>query len=77
MMFGALNIIFDVLSYVVPALIILVAFKLVAAMTKGYKNFLDAVHIVFSSWKSFAFFIIIVGVMIFFWYEIKGIFGMV
>lgn len=72
---GVLNWIFSILSYIVPALIVFVAFKFVAAATKGYRGFLDAVHIVFSSWKSFVMFVIVIGVMIFFWYEIKGIFG--
>jgi hypothetical protein len=63
------------LNVLAPVALVIVAIMFVAAMTRGYRGLIIGIKDILGSKYSFLFFIIVFGVMIYFWLEFKRYIG--
>jgi type II secretory pathway component PulF len=67
----------DWLNFLAPATLVIIAVIITAAVTRGYRGFIQGVSDIVKSKWSMLFFIIVVGFFIYLWLELKTRLGWV
>jgi hypothetical protein len=63
------------IQYLAPITLVIIAIIFTAAVTKGYRGFISGVAEILKSKYSLLFFIIVVGLLIYLWSELKTTIG--
>jgi hypothetical protein len=66
---------YNLLQWVVPSLLVIIAIMLTASVTKGYRGFLGGIQTILSSKYTLFLFAIIVIFFIYLWSELKLVIG--